>query len=176
GDGRRWACSQANGEVLEVAVGTGRNLPYYPPAARLTGVDLSPAVLGKAHIRAAALNRPTELRLGDAQHLDFPDATFDTVLATLTLCSIPDHHAAVAEMARVLRPGGHLILLDHVASPNRAIRAVQRLLNPLTVRFQGDHLLRQPEHAVRAAGLLIDELIRAKAGIVTRLTAHKPPI
>lgn len=173
GDGRRWACSQASGDVLEVAIGTGRNLPYYPPEAHLAGVDLSPAMLAQAETRAAALNRPAELRLGDAQHLDFPDATFDTALATLTLCSIPDHHAAVAEMARVLRPGGHLILLDHVASPNRAIWAVQRLLDPLTVRFQGDHLLREPEHAVRAAGLLIDELTRAKAGVVTRLAAHK---
>ena len=77
-------------------------------------------------------------------------------------------------MARVLRPGDRVILLDHVASSNRAIQAVQRLLNPLSVRFQGDHLLRQPEHAVRAAGLHIDELTRAEAGIVIRLTAHKP--
>ena len=89
GDGRRWACTQASGDVFEVAVGTGRNIPYYPPGARLTGVDLSPAMLSRAQNRAAALNRPTELRLGDAQHLEFPDATFDTVLAILTLCSIP---------------------------------------------------------------------------------------
>lgn len=79
-------------------------------------------------------------------------------------------------MARVLRPGGRVILLDHVASPNRLIRAIQHLLDPLTVRFQGDHLLRQPDHAVRAAGLVIDELTRAKAGIVMRLTAHKPAV
>lgn len=89
GDGRRWACTQASGDVLEVAVGTGRNLPYYPPATRLTGVDLSPAMLAKAHSRVDGLNRPTDLRLGDAQHLDFPDATFDTVLATLTLVQHP---------------------------------------------------------------------------------------
>lgn len=78
-------------------------------------------------------------------------------------------------MARVLRPGGRLILLDHVASPNRAVRAAQRLLDPLLVRYEGEHLLREPDTAVSAAGLVIDELTRSKLGIVLRLTAHKPP-
>lgn len=120
--------------------------------------------------------RTVDLRLGDAQRLSFPDAIFDTVLATLTLCAIPDDHAAVREMARVLRPGGRLILLDHVASPNRAVRAAQRLLDPLLVRYEGEHLLREPDTAVSAAGLVIDELTRSKLGIVLRLTAHKPPL
>jgi ubiquinone/menaquinone biosynthesis C-methylase UbiE len=96
------------------------------------------------------------------------------VLATLTLCSIPDDQAAVREMARVLQPGGRLVLLDHVASPTHPARAVQRLLDPLLVRFQGDHLLRQPERAVRSAGLVVDELTRSRFGIVLRLAAHKP--
>ncbi len=116
GDGRRWACAQASGQVLEAAVGTGRNLACYPADVQLTGVELSPGMLAQAQARAETLHRRVDLRLGDAQHLTFPDATFDTVLATLTLCSIPDDHAAVREMARVLRPGGRLVLLDHVAS------------------------------------------------------------
>ncbi len=173
GHGRDWACAQARGDVLEVAVGTGRRLPYYPPATRLIGVDLSPAMPAKAHSRADALNRPTDLRLGDAQHLDFPDATFDPVLATLTLCSIPDPEAAVAEMARVLRPGGRLVLLDHVATPNRAVRAIQRLLYALTVRFQGDHLLREPEHAVLAPGLVLVQ--PAPPAPSPRASTPKPP-
>src|SRR5579884_1902911 len=97
GDGRRWVCAQARGDVLEVAVGTGRNLPYYPPDARLTGVELSPAMLALARDRAAALGRDADLRLGDAQALDFPDASFDTIVATLALCTIPDSRRAVAE-------------------------------------------------------------------------------
>jgi len=176
GDGRQWACTQASGQVLEVAVGTGRNLEHYPAEVQLSGIELSPAMLARAQGRAASLPRSVDLRLGDAQHLSFPDATFDTVVATLTLCAIPDAHAAVREMARVLRPGGHLILLDHVASPNRAVRAAQRLLDPLLVRYEGEHLLREPAIAVSAAGLVIDELTRSKLGIVLRLTAHKPPL
>ncbi len=174
GDGRQWACAQATGQVLEVAVGTGRNLARYPADVHLTGVELSPNMLAQAQARAETLHRVADLRLGDAQHLSFPDASFDTVVATLTLCSIPDDRAAVAEMARVLRPGGRLVLLDHVASPARPVRTVQRLLDPLLVRFEGDHLLREPDAAVRAAGLTTDELTRSKWGLVLRLTAHKP--
>lgn len=172
--GRAWACGQARGRTLEVAIGTGRNLPHYPTSVELTGIDLSPAMLAHARERAGRLGRSVELREGDAQQLPFPDAAFDTVLATLTLCSIPDDAAAVAEMARVLRPGGRLVLLDHVASPSPGVRTVQRLLDPLFVRLAGDHLLRRPERAVSAAGLVIEELARSRAGIVTRLLAHKP--
>ncbi len=126
--GRRWACAGATGQVLEVAIGTGRNLFFYPPDAQLTGVDLSPRMLDRARTRAETLTRPVDLQLGDAQHLAFPDASFDTVVATLTVCSIPDGQAAVAEMARVLRPGGRLALLDHVASTSSPVRAVQQQL------------------------------------------------
>lgn len=174
-DGRRWACAQASGRVLEVAIGTGRNLSCYPDGVQLTGVELSPSMLTQAQARAETLHWAVDLRLGDAQHLSFPDASFETVVATLTLCSIPDDRAAVAEMARVLRPGGRLVLLDHVASPLRWVRTIQRLLDPLLVRFEGDHLLREPDAAVRATGLVTDELTRSKWGIVLRLAAHKPP-
>ena len=173
-DGRQWACTQATGRVLEVAIGTGRNLPWYPRDVELVGVDFSLNMLDAAQLLAEQLARPVDLSVGDAQQLDFPDASFDTVVATLTLCSIPDERLAVQEMARVLRPGGRLILLDHVASPIRPVRAVQRLLDPLLVRFEGDHLLREPDVAVCDQGLVIDELSHSKWGIVSRLAAHKP--
>lgn len=174
GEGRRWACAQATGRVLEVAIGTGRNLPFYRPGIHLTGVDLSPKMLDRARARAEEHSLPVELQLGDAQHLTHGDASFDTVVATLTLCSIPDDGAAVAEMARVLRPGGRLILLDHVASANPVVGAIQRLLDPVLVRLQADHLMREPETAVRDAGLVIEELDRSRWGIVLRLAAGKP--
>lgn len=171
--GREWACRQVHGDVLEVGVGTGRNLPCLPDGVRLTGMELSPAMLARAEERARRLGRTVDLRVGDAQRLPFADATFDTVLATLTLCSIPDDVTAVAEMARVLRPGGRLVLLDHVASPSRVVRTVQRLLEPLFLRLAADHLLREPEDAVRRAGLVVEELVRSRAGLVLRLTARK---
>ena len=174
GDGRRWVCSRARGEVLELAIGTGRNLPFYPADVRLTGIELSPAMLAIARRRARALGREADLREGDAQALAFPDGQFDTVVFTLALCTIPDDRRAVAEAVRVLRPGGYLLALEHVRSPIRPVRAVQRLLEPLAVRCEADHLLREPLDHVRAAGLLVEHLERRKWGIVERLAARKP--
>jgi len=171
--GREWACRQACGRVLEVGVGTGRNLPCYASGVELTGIDLSPAMLTRAQARAEQTGRAVDLRVGDAECLPFADASFDTVLATLTLCSIPDDVTAVAEMARVLRPGGRLVLLDHVAGLSPAVRMTQRLLEPLFLRLAEDHLLREPEIAVRRAGLVIEEATRSRLGLVLRLTARK---
>jgi ubiquinone/menaquinone biosynthesis C-methylase UbiE len=172
--GREWACGQAKGDVLEIAVGSGRNFPYYPRDIRLTAIELSPAMLELAHARAAELGLEVDLRLGDAQALDFPDESFDTLICTCSLCSIPHHDQAVAEAKRVLRPGGRLVLLEHVRSPALPVRTGQRLLNPLTVRFEGDHLLREPLEHVKAEGLEIEHFERSKWGIVERLAAHKP--
>jgi ubiquinone/menaquinone biosynthesis C-methylase UbiE len=174
GSGRQWAAGQAAGRTLEVAAGTGRNLPYYDPAVPLTAVDLSEAMLELARQRAVQLGRAVTLGIADAQALPFEAGQFDTVVATLALCSIPDDRAGVHEMARVLRPGGRLILLDHVRSPLGPVRAVQRVLEPLFLRLEADHLLRQPEQRVAEAGLRIEHSERSKLGLVLRLAARKP--
>ncbi len=174
GDGRSWVCSQASREVLEVAVGTGRNLPFYPNTVRLTGIDVSPAMLTIARRRAQELGRQVEVRQGDAQALDFADASFDTVVCTLSLCSIPDDRTAIAEMKRVLRPGGRLLLLDHVRSSSRLWRDIQWLLDQVTLRLEGEHMLRRPLEHVVAEGFEIESAQRFKAGIVERLAARKP--
>src|SRR5437870_7757583 len=153
---REWVCAQATGEVLEIGVGTGRNLPHYRDDVPLIGVELSPAMLEIARARARELGREVELRVGNAQALDFPDESFDTVVCTLALCTIPDDRAAVAEVRRVLRPGGRFLLLEHVRSPVLAVRIGQRLLDPLFVRVEGDHLLREPLNHLRAEGLEIE--------------------
>jgi ubiquinone/menaquinone biosynthesis C-methylase UbiE len=172
--GREWVCSQAEGDVLELAVGTARNLAHYPPAVRVTGIELSPEMLAIAHGRAQELGRDADLRLGDAQALEFPDASFDTVACTLALCTIPDPRRAVAEARRVLRPGGRLLLLEHVRSPVRVVRAIQRLIEPLAVRFEADHLTREPLEYLAAEGFAIERLERSKWGIVERVLARKP--
>ncbi len=174
GDGRRWVCSQAGGDVLELAIGTGRNLPYYPSDVRLTGVDLTPAMLEIARERARALGREVDLRRGDAQALDLPDAQFDTVVATLALSSIPDERQALAETRRVLRPGGRLLLLEHVRSPLLPVRLLQRLLDPLFVRCYGDHLLREPLDHLAALGFVVERGERSKGGMIERLVARMP--
>ena len=174
GGGRQWVCSQARGEVLEVAIGTGRNLPFYPKEVHLSGVDLSPAMLAVARARARELNVEADLRVGDAQALPFPDESFDTVVITLSLCTIPDDREAVAEASRVLRAGGRLLLLEHVRSPVLSVQAIQRVLDPLFVRFQADHLLREPLDHLEDAGLEVERLERSMWGIVERVSARKP--
>lgn len=174
GGGREWVCAQATGTVLEVAIGTGRNLPFYPPEVRLTGIDFSPAMLDIARQRAADLGRKVELREGDAQRLPFADASFDTVVCTLSLCGIPDDRAAIAEMHRVLRPGGTLLLLDHIGSHHTLIHLGQRLLEHLTLRMLGDHQTRRPLPLVEQAGFVVQRRERLKAGTVERLMATKP--
>lgn len=173
GGGREWVCSQAGGDVLEVAIGTGRNLPFYPDGVRLTGIDFGPAMLGIARKRAAELGREVDLREGDAQALTFPHASFDTVVCTLSLCGVPDDRAAIAEMHRVLRPGGKLLLLDHIGSHHRLIRLGQQLLEKLTLRIIGDHQTRRPLPLVEQAGFVIQRRERLKAGTMERLTAIK---
>ena len=172
--GRQWVCARAEGDVLEIAVGTGLNLPHYSAAVRLTGIEFVPAMLDVARRRAAELGRPVDLRLGDAQALEFGDATFDAVVCTLSLCTIPDDRAAVAEVRRVLRPGGQFVLLEHVRGPVRAVRVVQRLLAPAFVRFGADHVLREPLEQLQAEGFSIELLERSKLGLVERLVARKP--
>lgn len=109
-----------------------------------------------------------ELRVGDAQALGFPDASFDTVVSTLALCSIPDESRAVAKVRRVLRPGGRFVLLEHVRSPLVAVRAVQTLLDPLAIRPQGEHLTRRPLDRLTAEAFAIARVERSKSGIVAR--------
>jgi ubiquinone/menaquinone biosynthesis C-methylase UbiE len=173
-DGRQWVCSRAQGEVLEAAIGTGRNLTFYPAGVRLTGIDLSPAMLERARERAGELGMEVDLREGDAQDLPFPGGSFDTVVCTLSLCNVPDDRRAVAEMKRVLRPGGRLLLLDHIRAASGLGRAVQKALEFVWVRLEGEHLLRRPLEHARAEGLRIEEQERYKRGIVERVLARKP--
>lgn len=171
--GREWACAQASGEVLEIAVGSGRNLAFYPDGTNLTAIEFSEEMLALARRRATGLGRDVDLRLGDAQELDFPDESFDTIVCTLALCTIPDPGAATAEAYRVLRPGGRYVAFEHVRSPIPVVRGVERALNPLFVRLEGDHLLREPLEYLRPAGFEIEHLERSKWGIVERVIAVK---
>jgi ubiquinone/menaquinone biosynthesis C-methylase UbiE len=174
GGGRDWVCSQAKGYVLDIGIGTGRNLPYYSPDVRLTGIDLSAPMLELARQRADQLGRQVDLRVGDAQALELADASFDAVVFTLALCSIPDDRSAMREAHRVLRPGGQLLLMEHVASPSWPVRAIQKLLDGLAVRTEGDHLVREPLVALKAVGFEVEQVERLKWGIVERVTARKP--
>jgi ubiquinone/menaquinone biosynthesis C-methylase UbiE len=172
--GREWLCERAAGRVLEVAVGTGRNLPHYRDDLTVTGVELSPAMLAIARQRAARLGHGADLREGDAEHLPFADESFDTVLCALSLCTIPRPATAIAEMRRVLVPGGQLLLLDHVGSTWPPLHAAQWLLERLTIRTAGEHFTRRQLPLVVAAGFDVVQAERLKAGTVERILARKP--
>lgn len=170
---RAWACSKATGDTLEVAVGTGLNLPLYPPGVSLTGVDLSDEMLEVA--RRRALGREVDLRRGEAHALPFPDESFDTVVCTYSLCNIPDVGRAIAEMRRVLRPAGALVLVDHVRSNVRPVYWVQKAIEAFTGRLEGEHMTRRPLGDVLAEGLAVVERSRHGAGaVVERMVAVKP--
>jgi ubiquinone/menaquinone biosynthesis C-methylase UbiE len=172
--GREWLGARARGRVLEVAIGTGRSLPQYPADVTVTGIELSPAMLAIARQRAAALGRDVTLREGDAEHLPFGDASFDTVACALSLCTIPSPVAALGEMRRVLVPGGRLLLLDHIGSSWPPVYAAQWLTERVTIRAAGEHFTRRQLPLVTAAGFRIEETERLKAGTIERIHAVKP--
>jgi ubiquinone/menaquinone biosynthesis C-methylase UbiE len=168
-----WLCGQVEGETLEVGIGRGRTLAFYPPDVRLAGIELSDVALEIARRRALELGIPATLRQGDAAALPYPDAHFDTVVFSFVLCTIPDDRRAVAEAVRVLRPGGRLLPVEHVRSPNLIMRTIERLVEPLTLRRTGDHLLREPLDHLLAEGLEIELLERHWLGVVERIAARK---
>ena len=172
--GRQWLGERARGRVLEVAIGTGRSLPHYPADVTVTGIELSPAMLEIARQRATGLGRDVDLREGDAEHLPFNDASFDTVTCGLALCTIPSPVAALGEMRRVLGPGGRLLLLDHVGSTWPPVYAAQWLLERFTIRAAGEHFTRRQLPLVEAAGFHVVESERLKAGTIERIHAVKP--
>src|SRR6185437_10074371 len=110
---RRSLFERATGDVLEVAVGTGRNLQFYPPTCRLTAIDVSPGMVAIARRRAAELQRRVDFQLMDPTSLHFPDNRFDTVTSSLSTCTFPDPIAVLREMARVCRDDGRILLLEH---------------------------------------------------------------
>ena len=172
-DSRAWVCGRAVGEVFEVAIGTGLNLPHYPAGTTVRGIDLSPAMVELARARAVEIGRSVDVQVGDAEHLDLPDGSVDSVVCTFALCGIPDHRRALGEMVRVLRPGGRLLLADHVAATSAPVRAVQWLAELGSVRFMGEHFRRRPADEVHRLGLEILEIERFAAGVVERLVARK---
>jgi ubiquinone/menaquinone biosynthesis C-methylase UbiE len=174
GGGREWLGERARGRVLEVAIGTGRDLPHYPADVTLTGIELSPAMLAIARKRAADLGRDADLQEGDAEHLPCGDASFDTVVCALALCTIPDPATAISEMKRVLVPGGRLLLLDHIASTWPPVYVAQWLLERITIPAEGEHFTRRQLPLVLAAGFQLVESERLKAGTVERIHAVKP--
>lgn len=164
----------AGPRVLEVGVGTGRNMPYYPRGMAITGVDLAPRMLERARARAAREGVAVDLREADAQALPFPDASFETVVATCVLCSIPDPVQGLREMRRVLVPGGQLLTLDHVLSHKPLLGSLMRAVNPLVVRLMGANIDRETVDNVHRAGFVDVEVDTLWLDIMKLIEARAP--
>ncbi len=170
---RRKVIREACGRVLEIGVGTGRNLPLYDPqiTQELIGIDFSPGMLGRARRKQCGV--PHSLLAMDAQALGFPDASFDTVLATCVFCTVPDPVLGLREARRVCRPEGRILLLEHVRIDRPVIGTLMDLIDPISVFIVGTHINRRTVENVRQAGLRIDR-VEAIHGDLVKLIHASP--
>lgn len=157
---RKRLLTRSQGRVLEVGVGTGKNLPHYPTAIELTGIDIAPAMLLRARRRADRLGITPTLSIADVTSLPYPDAHFDTSVATSVFCSVADPVAGLRELGRVTQPDGRILLLEHVRPRNRFLGWLADLATAFTRRVFGFRANRRTEENVIAAGLEIVEIRR----------------
>jgi ubiquinone/menaquinone biosynthesis C-methylase UbiE len=157
---RERVCNGLEGDVVEIGFGSGLNIPFYPSSvSRVSAVE--PADIGwkLAHKRLAATQVPVERSGLDGQSLPFPDDSFDSALSTWTMCTIPDIDVALAELRRVLKPGGSLHFIEHGLAPDEPVQRWQHRLEPVQKRvFGGCHLTRPIVPMLKNAGFTIRDL------------------
>ncbi len=147
---RKRLVKNAEGRTLEVGIGTGNNIPFYPGTVELTGIDFSDKMIGIARKKPTG-GLKVNLQVMDAEDMLFEDNAFDTVVSFGTLCSIPDPERGLKEIRRVCRDGGRILMLEHVRSENKIAGKLMDLLNPLTRRIIGDNINRRTyENLIRA--------------------------
>ena len=169
---RRELLSRVHGRVLEVGIGTGKNLPYYPRDVDLTGIDISPRMLARAKRRAESLGISCRLIVMDAERMTFPDAAFDVVVSTFVFCSVPDPVAGLKEVRRVLKAGGEAFFLEHVRSANPFLGRLMDLLNPLVRSAIGPNINRRTVENIANAGFEIVSLEEMGMKILKKIVAR----
>ncbi len=172
--GRREKAAQyAKGRLLEVGIGSGSTLALYKPEVQVTGIDISTGMLAIARTRLEQLGRHGDLREMDAQALDFPEHSFDSVAFNLCLCTIPDPARALREAIRVANPGAPMTFLEHVRSNRVWVALPQDLLNVFS-RSIHDRLNQRTEDLVRAAGIEVLSAERWALGAMTLIVGRSP--
>lgn len=147
--------SSVESSVLEVGIGTGKNLPYYPAGIELTGIDISPAMLKRAKKRANTMGLKVDLRVMDVEKMTFPDNSFDFAVSTFVFCSVPDPVKGMQEVKRVLKPKGTALFLEHVRSENRLLGKLMDILNPMIRSIVGASINRRTVENITKAGFEI---------------------
>lgn len=171
---RKLQWSKVEGKrILEIGVGTGKNFPYYPENADVTAIDFSQKMLERARRKAGSRQVKVRLLQMDAQTLGLPDNSFDSAAATFVFCSVPDPVLGLREIKRVLKPGGKVVLLEHVLSDNRFVARLMNILNPLVVRMMGANINRKTVDNVTGAGLSVEKVTRL--GHIFRLIEARKP-
>ncbi|MFD1363224.1 class I SAM-dependent methyltransferase [Lentibacillus salinarum] len=153
---RKELLQHAKGKVLEVGVGTGLNLKYYPDHAEVTGIDFSPAMLQKAREKADRMPQHFELLEMDAQQMNFSDNTFDTVVTTCVFCSVPDPVKGLKEIRRVTKPEGKIIMLEHMRSNNEFFGKTMDILNPIGLHIVGANINRKTMENIQQADMKVE--------------------
>lgn len=174
GDLRSRIWQQVKGEnILEVGVGTGKNFAYYPANKAMTAIDFSPVMIQEAVKKRINLGLDIELFEMDVQALDFPDNHFDCIIGTFLFCSVLDPEQGLRELKRVCKPGGEVLLLEHVLSTNKFIASIMQLLNPVTVRLVSANINRQTVKTVQACGFSSVEVLASSSHLVKLIKAIK---
>jgi phosphatidylethanolamine/phosphatidyl-N-methylethanolamine N-methyltransferase len=166
-----WAEVPDGGLGLEVGAGTGANFSYHPPGAHVIGIDLSLPMLRRA--RARPPGEDTPLAAADVEALPFPDATFDWIAETLVFCEVRDPVAGLRELTRVLKPGGRIVMLEHVR-PSGVLGRAADLLTAVTAPLWGEHFNRHADRALLAAGLTVERREWLWRDGVVLLVARRP--
>ncbi len=159
--------------ILEIGAGTGKNFPYYPEDVKITAIDFSDKMLSRAREKAEKQDLKVHLQQMDAQHLEFEDNTFDTVVATFVFCSVPDPVQGFREIERVCKLDGKVLLLEHVLSANRILARLMNLVNPIVVRVMGPNINRRTAENVIRSGLRVEQVTDLAAGIFKLIEARK---
>ena len=159
--------------ILEVGVGTGKNFSYYPADAEITAIDFSDRMLMRAKDRARKQKVTVHLQQMDVQNLKFEDNTFDTIIASFVFCSVPNPVRGLMEVERVCKPGGKVVLLEHVLSANRIVAWLMNLANPLVVRMIGVNINRHTVENVSKSSLVVEQVTNLGAGIFKLIEARK---
>jgi len=171
---RRDLLSQARGKILEIGVGTGKNLPWYPPGVDLTGIDVSPRMLERARKKAEERGMHPRLEVMDVERMAFPDQTFDTTVSTFVFCSVLHPQRGLAEIRRVLKKGGTALFLEHVRSENTLAGAVMDLVNPVINALVGPHINRRTVDFIEEAGFEILSVENRGGKIIKKIVARNP--